>query len=1457
MSSKPFPSQPTFPLSPVELQRWVRFSAKGGVGKAVARVDKVSEDASRDLMMLEGDEVVVLMDLGEELYLGFCEGVVGLFHGAEVVFQQSKLKRPVMTPRSSSSASYRPTATTSSASSPPLPPPPRSATSFDLCSTANLIERAPSGEILRSASVGHLSSGPSPQQEQHRTRRKPVPALEMVPEPRDGQQWDAAAASAARGDMRTRRRGEVEGLGIEVLGAESSERQKSEKAARRGGSVYGNYDAFAVTRSPELAGAFASLTQSPSVASFHQIAHSPSPSSPSSIANQTPSLVTSPYTDFADDSASSASHGTPATPSVPIPSNSSVGWDASIVSPSPQVPSGLFLGSCDAFTSAEPDSVTPTADKFPLPGARDYCPLEARQPRPRAHGPMPTPSPSPPLVQQIETRRPSPLLEPLPLPAPTQDYPSSRPSPPLTSRPSALSQLQRQQQLKSQFSIDSFSTFASASTSPTLSSAHLPSPSHVLAPNGMPVPIGRSAFSVSPTSSLVSTSSLPSSFLCQTPRTPKSSSSTIASTSTTSSGDFSGSSTPPAGSAPGTPGEDPTLAFIFDSYRYSVVPHSSSIDSFGGKVTPVQNSLPASPARSTKELRGEVLESLQGDPNEEEKLQGHGETGDELTAGRGLGRSFGAASELRERMRLGGSVPALSALPPHLSPEKSRKHASHLSTTSTIEGVHIPRLSHIFPRSDTNDSLSSLPSLRSSDGGDSTPPSAYAPTRSPRQDDTPRVSVPFATPEHLQSELVASRRLFQTYFSPPPLELVHGQPQPPRSRLVIGLPDSPDRTMSLPGSPERTRSALSQRRKSVGAGGVKGLHISAPVVPVPTSLWRSPDASPVHQAMFRERSVDDETDVFVASPGSMHSAPQVEVVGPSPYSSRTYQQSSPSTEGSHEDRSPSNPRQPPVSPSWATSEPDHYASADDSSSPAALSFSDQSETGSTCAGVAGPNKLRKKSSIRLKHSQSTPQLSASESQASLKVFSFPPPPLRAPNRQVSDPFDTTSSPKSPGKTLTHKSSVGLFMRKASGPSIGSSENDRDKKVDYGVGISNKDFEEETVKIGNSAFEIVKPYAALLAKDDGDDQDVASPPSHSIDEARSHVSLEYDELTTPRRPPVPPLQHASLAQPGLSHSFSTVSLVQHSHFSPPTPASLDGTERSLEDHRAKELKWVQTLGSMTAAQVRKSKKMRQLVLSGVPSSVRGKVWAFLAEAEREKRPGLYASLCALERLPLSTTIMDDLSTMLLDHPQFALGSAGREDLEAVLHAFARFDQQLGYFPGLVNVVALLLMQMPAEEAFFTLVSLVRNYGFKQFFPVGKEELRLETLAFGFLLEAVEPKTAKRLRDLSIPPSSYLPTWLSTLFLSILPLPSVLRIVDLLLFDPRTRYRAPLALLDLSHLTDESAFPTRDSVLNHLLAPSPAAFSPALLVPAMGTIKLSDDRVKKSIKKAAQVMLTPKA
>ncbi|KAI4525189.1 hypothetical protein K523DRAFT_345751 [Schizophyllum commune Tattone D] len=88
-------------MDAAELARWTRFAAKGGIGKCTAVQDCVAQ-SSEDLMFLKDDEITVLMQLPEQdnLYLGYCEGVVGRFRG-EFVHFHSKLKRPVMTKRSS------------------------------------------------------------------------------------------------------------------------------------------------------------------------------------------------------------------------------------------------------------------------------------------------------------------------------------------------------------------------------------------------------------------------------------------------------------------------------------------------------------------------------------------------------------------------------------------------------------------------------------------------------------------------------------------------------------------------------------------------------------------------------------------------------------------------------------------------------------------------------------------------------------------------------------------------------------------------------------------------------------------------------------------------------------------------------------------------------------------------------------------------------------------------------------------------------------------------------------------------------------------------------------------------------------------------------------------------------------------------------------------------------------
>lgn len=91
-------------MDAADLARWTRFAAKGGIGKCTALVDCVAQSAD-DLMFLKDDEITVLMQLADskDVYLGYCEGVVGRFLGQNVHFH-SKLKKPVLAKRSSSTS---------------------------------------------------------------------------------------------------------------------------------------------------------------------------------------------------------------------------------------------------------------------------------------------------------------------------------------------------------------------------------------------------------------------------------------------------------------------------------------------------------------------------------------------------------------------------------------------------------------------------------------------------------------------------------------------------------------------------------------------------------------------------------------------------------------------------------------------------------------------------------------------------------------------------------------------------------------------------------------------------------------------------------------------------------------------------------------------------------------------------------------------------------------------------------------------------------------------------------------------------------------------------------------------------------------------------------------------------------------------------------------------------------
>ena len=57
------------------------------------------------------------------------------------------------------------------------------------------------------------------------------------------------------------------------------------------------------------------------------------------------------------------------------------------------------------------------------------------------------------------------------------------------------------------------------------------------------------------------------------------------------------------------------------------------------------------------------------------------------------------------------------------------------------------------------------------------------------------------------------------------------------------------------------------------------------------------------------------------------------------------------------------------------------------------------------------------------------------------------------------------------------------------------------------------------------------------------------------------------------------------------------------------------------------------------------------------------------------------------------------------------------------AYSVFDEEIGYVQGLSFITAVLLIQLPEESAFVLYVNMMQNYGLRDLFMAGFENLKL--------------------------------------------------------------------------------------------------------------------------------------
>ncbi|XP_009420344.2 uncharacterized protein LOC104000116 [Musa acuminata AAA Group] len=227
----------------------------------------------------------------------------------------------------------------------------------------------------------------------------------------------------------------------------------------------------------------------------------------------------------------------------------------------------------------------------------------------------------------------------------------------------------------------------------------------------------------------------------------------------------------------------------------------------------------------------------------------------------------------------------------------------------------------------------------------------------------------------------------------------------------------------------------------------------------------------------------------------------------------------------------------------------------------------------------------------------------------------------------------------------------------------------------------------------------------------------------------------------------------------------------------------------------------------------------LVRGGLPMALRGELWQAFVGVGARRIDGYYSNLLGLESMteakevdaplkadseskpirPLGTEkwkgqIEKDLPRTFPGHP--ALDEDGRNALRRLLTAYARHNPSVGYCQAMNFFAGLLLLLMPEENAFWTLMGIIDDY-FDGYYSEEMIESQVDQLVLEDLVRERFPKLVNHLDYLGVQVAWVTGPWFLSIFVNMLPWESVLRVWDVLLFDGTREmlFRTALALMEL--------------------------------------------------------------
>ncbi|KAL7418747.1 GTPase-activating protein [Cryptotrichosporon argae] len=210
---------------------------------------------------------------------------------------------------------------------------------------------------------------------------------------------------------------------------------------------------------------------------------------------------------------------------------------------------------------------------------------------------------------------------------------------------------------------------------------------------------------------------------------------------------------------------------------------------------------------------------------------------------------------------------------------------------------------------------------------------------------------------------------------------------------------------------------------------------------------------------------------------------------------------------------------------------------------------------------------------------------------------------------------------------------------------------------------------------------------------------------------------------------------------------------------------------------------------------KPKELSRAIQQGIPAVIRGAIWQLMSSSKDTALEETFKVLLKLSS-PHEKSIVKDLARTF---PQVRLfqqegGGGGQESLFMVVKAYSLFDPDVGYTQGLAFIAAILLLNMPDEEAFCVLVRLMDSYNLRSHFLADMPGLQLRLFQFDRLMEDMLPLLHTHLVRKGVKSSMFASQWFMTLFSYRFPLPLVYRVLDIVFAEGiEAIFRFSLALM----------------------------------------------------------------